>query len=270
MERPPASLQPHGERAAVRHWREGAVAHLRFDRAEQRNAIDVQFAADFLRACQTIADDPEVRVVWMSGAGRAFMVGGDLAAMRGNPVPVAERLIADMHGGLRLLAGLRAPVVASVHGAVAGGGLGVMLAADLIIAAENTRLSFAYPGIGASCDCSASWALPRAVGLRKALEIALLAQSLDAAEALRLGLVSRVVPEGDLESETRRLVESLAAGPTRAYGRIRQLMRGTFENALSAQLDAEADGFLECADTADFAEGVEAFFHKRAPIFTGQ
>ncbi|WP_233259727.1 enoyl-CoA hydratase-related protein [Ramlibacter sp. WS9] len=260
----------YDERAIVQHWREGAVAHLRFNHAEQRNAIDVQFAAAFSRACQAIADDPEVRAVWISGEGRAFMVGGDLASMRGNARAVAERLIAGMHGGLRLLAGLRAPVVASVHGAVAGGGLGVMLAADLVVAADNTRLSFAYPGIGASCDCGASWALPRAVGLNKALEIALLGPTLDAAQALQIGLVNRVVPEADLQAETRRLVERLANGPTRAYGRIRQLMRGAFDNELGAQLDAENDGFLECADTKDFAEGVEAFFHKRAPVFTGQ
>ncbi len=260
----------HAEHATVRYRLEGGVAHVRFHRAAQRNAIDLQLAAEFLATCRALLNDREVRAVCLSGEGKAFMVGGDLAAMRGNARSVAEQLMTDMHAGLRLLAQLQAPVVASVHGAVAGGGLGVMLAADIVIAADNTRLSFAYPGIGASCDCSTSWALPRKVGLNKALEFALLGQTLDASEALQMGLVNRVVPANELEAETRQLVERLAAGPTRSYGQIRRLMRSSFDHSLDQQLDAEAAGFLACADTADFAEGVEAFFHKRAPVFTGQ
>src|SRR5690606_32952531 len=157
----------------------------------------------FLRACTDIAADDRVRVVRMSGEGRAFMAGGDLAAMKADPVAVSARLIAGVHGGLRLLAGLDAPVVASVQGAVAGGGLGLVLGgADLVVAAEGTRFSVAYPLIGASCDCSTSWSLPRLVGLHRAMELMLLSDAVDAADALRLGLCNRVVPAAELQTET--------------------------------------------------------------------
>lgn len=262
--------EPYDRSASVLYWREGGVAHLRLNRPQALNAIDVPMAHAFLAACVAIANDPQVRAVWVSAEGRAFMAGGDLAAMRADPLPVAQALIAGMHGGLRLLAGLQAPVVASVQGAVAGGGLGLMLGCDLVIAAEGTRFGIAYPTIGASCDCATSWGLPRLVGLRKALELALLAENFDAAEALRLGIVNRVVPAADLAGESERLVQKLASGPTQAYGRLKRLMRASLQNGLDEQLDAEAQGFLDCAQTDDFVEGVDAFLNKRAPTFTGR
>lgn len=253
------------------HWRDGAVAHIRFNRPQALNAIDTAMATGFLQACRDIAADPQVRVVWMSGEGRAFMAGGDIAAMAEDPVEVAGALIAGMHGGLRVLAQIDAPVVASVHGAVAGGGLGLLLGgADLIVAAEGAKFGVAYPLIGASCDCSTSWSLPRITGLHKALELALLSDNIDAAEALRLGLCNRVVPAGELESQTGAIVSRLASGPTLAFGRLRRLIRGSLNASFDQQLDAEAQGFRESAGTRDFSEGVAAFLAKRRPMFEGK
>lgn len=254
------------------HWREGAVAHIRFNRPQALNAIDVPMAQGFLRACEQIAGDPQVRAVWMSAEGRAFMAGGDIGAMASpDPVVVAKLLISGMHGGLRLLAQIDAPIVASVQGAVAGGGLGLVLGgADLIVAAEGTRFGVAYPLIGASCDCSTSWSLPRLVGVHRALELALLGDNIDAAEAMRLGLCNQVVPAAELEAETRRLVERLASGPTVALGRLRRLIRESHQSSFEDQLEAEATGFQECAATRDFSEGVNAFLAKRRPQFQGR
>lgn len=259
--------QPSG---TVLHWREHSVAHIRFNRPKALNAIDTGMALGFLKACQDIAGDAGVRVVCLSAEGRAFMAGGDLAAMAADPVPVAEQLIAGMHGGLRLLAGINAPVVASVHGAVAGGGLGLVLACDMVIAAEGTRFGVAYPLIGASCDCSTSWSLPRVVGMHKAMELAILGNTLEAEEALRLGICNWVVPLASLEAETRKLVERVAAGPTVAYGHLRRLIRASQHSDLGTQLDAEAAGFKACAGTADFKEGVSAFLEKRGASFEGR
>jgi 2-(1,2-epoxy-1,2-dihydrophenyl)acetyl-CoA isomerase len=161
-------------------------------------------------------------------------------------------------------------VIASVHGAVAGAGLSLALACDFAIAAEGTRFTFAYANIGASCDLSGSWSLPRLVGLRKALEIALLGQPLDAAEALRLGLVNRVVPEAELETQTLALAQRLASGPAQSIAQMKRLMRISFEHDLRGQLDAERSAFLACATGADFAEGVDAFIAKRPPRFGGR
>lgn len=256
-------------RAPVLCWRLGSVAHIRFNRPEALNAIDAPMAEAFLTACSNIADDPLVRAVSVDGTGRAFTAGGDLAALNDEPVGVAQRLIEGMHGGLLLLAKLQAPVVASVHGAVAGAGLGVLLGCDLAIAAADTRFGVAYPLIGASCDSSVSWGLPRVVGLRKALELALLAEGFDAAEALRLGLVNWVVPPAELQAQTERVIQRLSMGPTAALGNIKRLMRASIQHDLDTHLNAEAQGFLACATTHDFAEGAGAFLNKRQPNFTG-
>lgn len=255
--------------ASVLCWREGAVAQMRFNRPTALNAIDVPMAQGFLAACEDIAADAQVRAVHISAEGAAFMAGGDLAAMRADPVPAARELIAGMHGGLLLLANLRAPVVASVQGAVFGGGLGLVLGCDLVVAAEGTRFGIAYPLIGASSDCSTSWGLVQVLGLRKAMEVALLADTFDAAEALRLGLVNRVVPADVLPVEGERLAQRLAAGPTEALGQLKRLLRAAPTNDLSTHLEAEARAFLVCAQTADFAEGVGAFLDKRKPRFDG-
>jgi 2-(1,2-epoxy-1,2-dihydrophenyl)acetyl-CoA isomerase len=175
-----------------------------------------------------------------------------------------------MHGGIRILAGLAAPVVACVHGAVAGGGLGLALGCDLVLAAEDTKFSVAYPLIGASADCSTSWSLPRLVGLHKAMELALLSDAFTAAEALRLGIVNRVVPSASLAAEAAALTQRLANGPTQAYGRLKSLLRASLANGLDAQLDAEAAGFRACAGTADFREGTTAFLEKRNARFSGR
>ena len=249
--------------------RDGDIVRLQFNRPEVLNALDRASAQSFARACRDIASDHSVRAVIVSGAGRAFMAGGDLAELRADPTGAAIALIGPMHEAIVLLAEMRAPVIASLQGAVAGAGLSLALACDFAIAAEGTRFTLAYVNIGASCDLSGSWSLPRLVGLRKALEIALLGEHFDAAEALRLGLVNRVVAEAELEAQTLALAQRLARGPAQSIAQLKRLMRISFEHDLRGQLDAERAAFLSCASTADFAEGVDAFIARRAPRFGG-
>ena len=179
-------------------------------------------------------------------------------------------IMEPLHEGLEILAGLPRPVVASLQGAVAGAGMSIALSTDLAIAADNAIFTLAYSKLGTSPDGSSSWTLPRLVGLRKAMEIALLSDVYDAPEALRLGLVNRVVPAADLASETDKLARRLADGPTFAFGRTKALLRGSLDNSLHDQLAAEAAGFGACIGTADFAEGVGAFLGKRQPTFKGK
>jgi 2-(1,2-epoxy-1,2-dihydrophenyl)acetyl-CoA isomerase len=251
----------------------GSSVHLTFDRPERLNAIDVPMAVAFLRACEAIAADGAIRVVVMRGAGRAFMAGGDLNTFHSDPARgahTARAIIDPLHAGLAILARIDAPVIAGLHGAVAGAGVSLALAADLAIAADDTRFTLAYAKIGASCDGSSSWSLPRVVGLRRAMEIALLADPLDAATALSYGLVNRVVPAANLAAEVDALARRLASGPTLAYGKIRRLLRTSFERDFAGQMNAERDAFCDSARTKDFAEGVAAFLGKRAATFEGR
>lgn len=256
--------------APIRLLREGAVATLLINRPQALNALDLATALAFHSACQALAADTSVRAVLLCGAGRSFGVGGDLAAMREDPAAVAQGLIEHMHAGVLLLTAMDAPVIACLQGAVAGGSMSLALACDLALAADNTVFNLAYARIATSNDLSSSWHLPRLVGLRQAMQIALLSDNIDAAEALRLGLVSRVLPLAQLQAESMALAQRLAAGPTLAYGRIKRLLRQSLDHTLAQQLDAEQDAFLASTGTQDFAEGLAAFFGKRAARFQGR
>jgi 2-(1,2-epoxy-1,2-dihydrophenyl)acetyl-CoA isomerase len=251
---------------------DGPIARIVFNRPKVLNALSIAAAEGFLAACQRVAADSANRVVVISGEGRAFVAGGDVSAFQGPADEVRQRvprIMEPFHQGLEILAALPQPVIASLHGAVAGGGMSLALATDLAIAADNTIFTLAYARLGTSPDGSSSWTLPRLVGLRKAMEIALLSDVFDAAEALRLGLVNRVVPAADLAAETEKLAQRLANGPTFAYGRMKALLRGSLDRSLHDQLALEAKGFDACIGTADFAEGVNAFLAKRPPKFSG-
>ncbi len=249
----------------VRLQRDGAVAVLELNRPQALNVVDLPTARAFLAACRELSGDASVRAVLLCGAGRSFGVGGDLRAMaEGDAAEVAGELIAALHESVQRLAALDAPVVAALQGVVAGGSWSLALAAD------DAVFTLAYAQIGASCDVNASWALPRMVGLRRALQIALLGERLDAAQALELGVVNRLVPAAQLREQAMAVARQLAEGPTLAYGRLKRLMRGSFEHALGGQLERERQAFLEGARTQDFQLGVAAFLNKRAPRFEGR
>ena len=250
--------------------REGAVVTLRFSRPEALNAIDVPMAQALLAAVRDIAADASVRAVVLCGAGKGFMAGGDLATLRADPVQGAAALLAPLNEAVQVLATLNAPVIAKVHGVAAGAGLSLMLQADFVIAAEGTRFNLAYINLGTSCDVGASWALPRLVGLRNALEIALMGDTLTAPDALRLGLVNRVVPAQHLDTAAHALIERIAHGPTLAYGAMKRLMRASFDRDLDTQLIAETAAFAGCAATEDMRTGIEAFYAKKPPVFEGR
>jgi 2-(1,2-epoxy-1,2-dihydrophenyl)acetyl-CoA isomerase len=248
------------------------IAKLRFNRPDRLNAIDVEMAEAFADAVETIVQDPSMRVIVLCAEGRAFVAGGDLASFRSavDKVAVAHAIIGPMHRGLKQLAEARAIVVCAVHGAVAGAGLSILTFADLAVAAEDATFNMAYARVGVPPDCGGSWALPRIVGLRRSLELALLSETIDAAEALRLGLVNRIVPRASLEEEALKIAARLARSAPVAMARTKALMRGAFTATIGEHLDAEQNGFANCAATQDFTEAVDAFFDKRSPRFTGR
>ncbi|MFT4149997.1 MAG: enoyl-CoA hydratase-related protein [Paracoccaceae bacterium] len=249
----------------------GPVAQITFDRPDALNAIDVALAQAFDRATSAAVATPGVRVIVLSGNGRAFMAGGDLAAFRQSDdrAAEAEAIIAPMNSALSRLHGSGILTLALLQGPVAGAGLSLALAADFAIAAETAMLSFAYLKIGAPADCGISWTLPRAVGLRRALWLAMEGSALPAGQALDWGLVTRVVPADALAAEGARLAARLAALAPGAAAALKTLMLQGFGQDFTATLETEKQAFRTAAATDDFAEALEAFFEKRPARFTG-
>lgn len=248
------------------------IASIRFNRPAALNAIDEEMAKALCTISYELTVSRDVRVVVMSGEGAAFMAGGDLASFhqdKAHAAGTADAIIKPLNVALMRFAALPQPIIASVHGAVAGAGVSIALACDLCIAADDTQFNLAYARIGASPDAGSTWSLPRVVGTRKALELVLLAESFGADEAQRLGVVNKVVTPLSLAAATETMAKRLAAGPGFAYGRMKRLIHASFDNGLEDQLDAERKAFCACAATADFAEGLDAFFEKRRPVFSG-
>ncbi|MCX7379555.1 MAG: enoyl-CoA hydratase-related protein [Alphaproteobacteria bacterium] len=252
---------------------DGPIATLTLNRPKALNALDIPMAEALESAVLALQQKPDLRVIILTGAGRGFMAGGDLSVIQRGLTEgpqVVDAIMLPLHRTLARLAEMPQPVIASLHGPVAGAGMSVALAADLAIAADDAKFTLAYTRVGTSPDGSASWHLPRLVGLRKALEIALLADTIDANEALRLNLINQVVPAADLATATQALAQRLATGPTQAYGRIKRLLRESADRDLPSQMNAEREAFHQSMKTQDFAEGVAAFLGKRAPTYQGR
>lgn len=252
---------------------EGGLGLLRLRRAAARNAIDLQFVADLAAAAQQCASDITLRALLIRADGPAFTVGGDVAMLAGispGDLPATlRRMTTSYHASLRILDGLAVPVVAAVHGAVAGGGLGLMHTADIVLAAEGTKFATGFAGLGLSGDGGSTWFLPRLVGTRRAAELYFGQRVLDAAEALDWGLISRVVPAAGLQAEAERTARQLADGPTRALGEIRALLRRSPQAGLGDQLLAETEALARTAATRDAAHGLARFMSKSTPDFRG-
>jgi 2-(1,2-epoxy-1,2-dihydrophenyl)acetyl-CoA isomerase len=165
---------------------------------------------------------------------------------------------------------MRKPVLVSLHGPVYGAGMGIALACDLRLAAESAKFSVAFVKIGLMPDAGVSFFLPRLVGLGRAMEMSMLGDAVEAEEALRIGMVNKVVPDGALADETEKLAGHLAALPTRALAEIKKSLHNSFEGDLGAALENEARGQTLCGYTEDHKEGVAAFFEKRTANFTGR
>ena len=239
------------------------VAHVRFARPQALNALDRALGEALAETSERLAGDPQVRVVVLSGEGKAFMAGGDLKFLRSSPLEAVDALIPPVHRAVRTLAEMPKPVIAAIHGAAAGAGMSLALAADLTIAAEGTRLVFAYSDIGTSCDGGMSWHLARRVGLARATEIAWLGEPLTAEQALNLGLVARVVPGERLLETADAMARQLVRKEPRALAHLKALLRAAGERSLPAQLDAEYAAFRDCAAQPGFAAGIDRFFAGR-------
>lgn len=259
--------------ALVRLERVGSVARIVLARPHAGNAISLDVALQLRGVAEACASDPEVRAVLVSAEGKAFCVGGDLTefqAVAGRERSDLLRRMADaFHAAQLCILSMPKPVVVSVHGAVAGAGLGLALLGDLVIASSSAHFSSAYTSIGLSADGGSTYLLPRLVGLRRAQQLLLTNRRLTADEALEWGLVTEVVaPEALVEAATEK-VDALANGPTAAYGVIRRLLLASSTTDFATQTEDEGRHIARLAAGADASEGFAAFREKRRPLFTG-
>jgi len=253
------------------------IATLVMNRPEARNALSMDMRAALADVLHDIERDESVRCVVLTGAGEHFMAGGDVKGMgesiKKSPEEIRKEFILrihDLHPIMFAMRRMPKPIIASCQGAAAGAGVSMALACDLIIASEDAFFTLAYCRIGTSPDGSSSFHLPRAVGIKKAMEIALLGDRFDAQTAKAIGMINFVVPTAELEGETNALAQRLAAGPTHVYGNTKALFYRSLESEFEAQLQAEAEYFSDCASRPDFREGVSAFIEKREAKFTGK
>lgn len=249
------------------------IVHITINRPEVLNAIDVPTAQALNRAVLALRGDARVRCVVLRGAGRAFVAGGDLSRFAEDfekAAEVADELLDALHPVAETLREIDAPVVAAVHGAVAGAGLSLMCGCDLVIAAQGTRFLMAYDKVGAAPDFGGTYFLPRRIGLRRAAQFLFLSETLDADAALQAGLVNQVVAAEQLAATVDGIARKIASGPTRAYGQYKRLADRAFVSSLHEQLEAERAAFKAATRTADFREGASAFLAKRPATFVGR
>jgi 2-(1,2-epoxy-1,2-dihydrophenyl)acetyl-CoA isomerase len=248
------------------------VAHVVLNRPDAMNAADAALRDGLRSAFERAAEDPDVRAVLVTGEGRAFCVGQDLKEL----LPLYEADDPDLGGIVEgfndvalALTKLPKPTVAAVNGAAAGAGASLAFACDFRIASEAASFSMAFSKIGLVPDTGSSWTLPRLVGGAKALEMLMLSEPVRAEEALRIGLVNRVVPADALGEEARAFALRLAAGPTVAYGYIKRLVAASFDTTLPEALRAEAELQAAAGRTEDHVNAVRSFLAKEQPVFRG-
>ena len=274
----------------IRAQREAAIGFLSIDRPERFNSLDVETAQDLRRAGLQLCRDEAVRVVVLQGVNGVFCSGADLKYIRAGgaqvdlgylqpgarEIPrgygeVFKQILEYIHSTISEIRRAPKPVVAAVDGVAAAGGFGLAMCCDLVVASDRSSFEWAYGKTALTGAESSTFFLPRLIGLRRAMTLVLLNPRLDARQALEMGLISAVYPTATFDAEVRALAERLAGGPTQAYAMAKQLLnQAAGVDRLDFHLDQELEALSRIAEGADFAAGLEGFFAKQPPRFSGR
>jgi len=260
------------DRFVLRAWRDGVLT-LTLNRPEVLNSCNRPMVDELRAAFAAAAEDDGIRAVLLTGAGRAFCAGQDLAEAvpgDGTPQPEIGDIVANYNALIRAMRSLEKPVVCAVNGVAAGAGANIALACDLVVAADSASFIQAFAKIGLVPDNGGTFFLPRLVGHARATSLTMLGDRVSAAQAVEWGMIYRVVPAAELMTVAGALAADLATQPTLGLGLIKRALNASWANDLDRQLDVEEELQREAGRTADYVEGVRAFQEKRKPRFVGR
>ena len=263
---------PNLEYEAIRFEVEGALARITLARPEVFNAMSRQLMKELATVAIECDESPAIRAILLTGEGKAFCAGGDLEEFAGVGDQLSshlKELTMFLHAALSRFARMDPPLVIAVNGVAAGAGLSLAASGDLVIAGESAKFTVAYTKAGLVPDGSSTFYLPRLIGLRRAQELIFTNRVIDAATALDWGLVTRVVSDGDLLSESESLARKMADGPTLAFGAAKSLLLASTGDSIEAQMEREARRIADAVRSVDGREGIAAFVAKRKPVFQG-
>jgi 2-(1,2-epoxy-1,2-dihydrophenyl)acetyl-CoA isomerase len=251
---------------------QGKIALVGLNRPDALNALNTQLAADLGEVVDKLHEEEKIRAVIVTGKGRAFCAGGDLAEFRAaaDPKQFLHHLAGSVHKSVLKIRGMNAPWVAAINGPCFGVGLSLACCCDLRVASTEATFSVGFTGVGLAPDSSLLYYLPKIVGLTKSTEMTLLNMALSAEKALEIHLVSRVVEPEKLAEASFEMAKKLANMPTVALGMDKKMLDASFFDTLEQHLDLELECVSESAGTADFQEGCAAFFERRKPDFKGR
>jgi 2-(1,2-epoxy-1,2-dihydrophenyl)acetyl-CoA isomerase len=259
---------------AIRYAVENDVAWVTMNRSEQRNAVNAEMREELIRVFTDARTDPGIRALVLTGAGKGFCTGADLSGPRGQgpsgPGAGREVMKGSSQRLIRALWELEKPVIAAVNGVAAGLGSHLAFASDFVIAAAEARFIEVFVRRGIAVDAAGAFLLPRLIGLQKAKELVFFGDDLSADDALRIGLVSKVVPGDQLHAAAREWAERLAQGPTFAIGMSKRLLNRSLESSFDTALEEEATAQALVTHSEDTREGMMAFMERRAPQFKGR
>lgn len=248
----------------------GGVATIALNRPEKANALDPETSSAFIAAIDTVSEDRTVRVLLIHGTGKIFCAGGDIEAFTRNADRLPEFLttmLTGLHGAMLKLASLRMPVITALNGPVGGGGIGIALCADYVLAAESMKLRGGYSAIGLTPDVGSSWFLTRRAGEAVAKDVFFRNRPYNASQCLFHGIVDAVHPDERLLDEARDMARQLAQAPVGALARIKQLVDGARQRTLVEHLAMEHEFMVVSGASPDAREGISAFMEKRMPVF---
>ncbi len=251
--------------------KENGVGYITLNRPDKYNSFNREMAMELQEALDDCANDDEVRCIYLTGAGKGFCSGQDLAEAT-NPTPEEfERLVAEHYNATILrIRNVEKPVIAAVNGVAAGAGANIALACDIVLAAAGASFIQAFSKIGLIPDSGGTYFLPRLVGMQRAAALMMTGEKVMAADAVAMGMIYKSFPDEVFEVEAKKMATMLAQMPTRGIGLTKRLLNSTFNHSIEGQLDMEMRTQVIAGSTHDFKEGVQAFLEKRKPVFKGK